>query len=266
MAPQHMVGQHTQLVGLLLHVKVLEVAKADEGRGNAADHCSLLHTSALTVLPHDVVASADQGQGPRSRHPKSVHGLRGQELTDGRAEHGSTVRLAAVRREPGALELHLPALPRGSHGLPQRDRPAVAELAGEAPPLVAGVHRRMRVEARENAVACEDLQKQGTLTLCEAQTQKLRGNIVRVCHQTWAAYLCWPHAGIRRIGHFAGKVLLCEVRGQVARERVVACRSKLLECDAPGSQLRGRAPAPARPAPQPAHSGAAPQGGAHRQG
>jgi len=43
----------------------------------------------------------------------------------------------------------------GGDDLAERDRPTVAELAGEVPELVSGVGHRVRVHAREQLVAGE---------------------------------------------------------------------------------------------------------------
>src|SRR3546814_12941470 len=85
-----------------------------------------------------------------------VHGLAAQELAERRAQHRAAVGVAGIRRGAGALDLQLVAAAVGGDRLAERDRAAVAELAGPVAELMAAVVGRARGHARHQGVAGED--------------------------------------------------------------------------------------------------------------
>src|SRR3546814_16815064 len=82
-----------------------------------------------------------------------VHGLAAQELAERRAQHRAAVGVAGIRRGAGALDLQLVAAAVGGDRLAERDRAAVAELAGPVAELMAGVVGRERGPARPPGLA-----------------------------------------------------------------------------------------------------------------
>ena len=119
----------------------LEIAEAGEGGRDPADHGPGFHSRAAVVehVPLDVIPGQDDAQGPGGGHPQMEHGLAAQELPDGRPQHRQPVGRAGIGRGPGPLELQGPVLRPCVDDLPQVDGPAVAQLPGPVPELVAPV-------------------------------------------------------------------------------------------------------------------------------
>ena len=135
-------------------------------------------------VAHDRLAGGDQAQRARGRDAEVMHRLAAEELADRRAQHRAAVGAARVRRRARALELQLPALAGGVDDFAQRDRPAVAELAGPVAELVAAVVGR-DTAACPAAAHCRRRRwaNAGDMTLVIAETQARR-HFARPRHQS----------------------------------------------------------------------------------
>jgi hypothetical protein len=127
--------------------------------------------SRTTISPVPTRLSARGG-----RHTEVMHRFAAQELADRRAQHGTAVGGTRIRRQSCALELELPAPAVRVHRFAQRDRAAIAQLAGPMTELVAAVVRGVRLHARQQRVATEDTGEFGGLHRCFVQPQ-FRGHL-----------------------------------------------------------------------------------------
>ena len=135
------------------------MAEPQERRRHAAHDGAGLGARVASVenVAHDLVARADEREGPRRRHAEVVHRLAAQKLADARPHHGAAVGRARVRRRPRALELELPARSVRRCELAERHRAAVAELACPMAKLVTAITARIGRHAVEQGIAREDL-------------------------------------------------------------------------------------------------------------
>ncbi|QNM60871.1 hypothetical protein XHV734_2084 [Xanthomonas hortorum pv. vitians] len=153
-----------------------EVAEADERwRHPAYDGARLaLRPAVVKHVAHHCIAGRDQAQCARGRHTQMVHRFAAQEFSNRRAQHGAPIGTTRIRRRASALELQFVANTIDPDRLAQRDRTAIAELAGPMPELVPAIIDRPRLHARIQRVATKHLGKTGTGKLGLVQPELLR--------------------------------------------------------------------------------------------
>ena len=135
------------------------------------------HGCGFDVLADHRLVAADDGERARGGDAQGVHGLGGEVFADRGAQHGAAVAHARVGRLARALELQVPAALRAG-GFAQQDGAAVAQLGHEHAELVARIHGGERIEARQQAVAAENLGELRALRLLAIEADQIgRGRV-----------------------------------------------------------------------------------------
>ena len=146
----HEVGQLRHALGLAPVMKELERAEAHVAGCQARQN-----GGGLDLLAVNGLVAADDGQRAGGRNAQAVHGLAGQVLADGGAQHRPAVGAARERRAAGALELQFVAGAVDIDEITQQQRPAVAQLRHVDAELVTGVHRGQWLHVRRHVVAAQ---------------------------------------------------------------------------------------------------------------
>ena len=128
------VGEPPEQCHVAVHGDVLERSDSQMAAGDPGeDRAGQRH-----VAPHRL-ACRDDSERSGGRDAQCVHRLADEVLAQHRAERGAPVQAAGVRRRTRALEVEVTRRPITVDELPEQQRPAVAEAAGEAAELVPGV-------------------------------------------------------------------------------------------------------------------------------
>ena len=192
----------------------LEAPEPHEAGRDPADHRPGLQPGppVVELVPDDApVAREREAEGARGRDPQRVHGLRGDKLSHGGAEHRAPVGEARVRGRPGAFQLELVEArgvgqrvgregrgrrrgagggaggggrARGGLDVAQADRPPVPELPREAPELVPRVGCRVRAHPGRQLVLGHvpgEERREGAarLALARVEAEQVGGDLAR---------------------------------------------------------------------------------------
>ncbi len=219
------IGQLPQQGHVTARGRQLEIAEAQERRRHAADDRTGfgLRMPVVEHVAHHRFTGRHQAQRTGGGNAEMMHRLAAQELANRGAQHRTAVGGARIRRRPGPLQLQFPAPPLHVHGFPQRDRPAIAQLAGPGAKLVTAVVGRERLHARPDRVAAEYLRERRVGQIRAAEAQRLR-HLARPCHQARRGHRCRRDRRPQGAQYFPPPRSLLRVAGQFAHEGIVVAQ------------------------------------------
>ncbi len=204
----------------------LEIAEADEGWRDPADNGTFLRRRMAVVkhVANDILAGRQQAQGPRRRHAEMVHCFAAEELADRGAQHGAAIGAARIRRRPGTLELHFPALTRRVDDLAQGDGATVTQLPGPVAKLMSSIVGGKRLHACQQGISAENVGKELRFDLIIVKTKDF-GHFRRVRNQAWRADRRWRNRRMQGTANLAQARAGFRIGGQFAEKSIVEMQS-----------------------------------------